>query len=387
MSHKKENMFNFKAAEKTLLFWSCLQCFSFFQLCEFVVSNWRSIDFYKFKARIAANALRTLINSVASFIEAVFYAKTVAKQEIHSSPVFILGHFRSGTTLLLNLLTLDKDHFSFATTFQTAAPSSFLIMDRVKNFVESSIEATRPMDNMALGVDMPQEDEIGLIGLSITSPYFATILPSEFNKYKKYFYLENLKKEKEIWVERFKYFLKKATYQNVKKNKANRLVLKSPLHTARVEILNEIFPDAKYVYIVRNPYDVFKSTVNLYNKLFAYSFLETPSEEVLLEVILTQYEILLKKYFKAKEDGILVEGKNLVEIKFEELSNNMVENVQEVYTGLDLPNWDEMRKLVQMEEKKLSGYKKNRFNELDPELKELVYNRWKLAFDVFGYEK
>jgi hypothetical protein len=39
-----------------------------------------------------------------------------------------------------------------------------------------------------------------------------------------------------------------------------RLVLKSPPHTARVRLLREIFPGAKFVHISRDPYEIYQST-------------------------------------------------------------------------------------------------------------------------------
>jgi len=42
-----------------------------------------------------------------------------------------------------------------------------------------------------------------------------------------------------------------------------RLLLKSPVHTARIKLLLKLFPDAQFVYIHRNPYDVFRSAVNM----------------------------------------------------------------------------------------------------------------------------
>eukprot|EP00924_Labyrinthula_sp_SR-Ha-C_P014791 maker-scaffold_43-snap-gene-1.33-mRNA-1 protein AED:0.00 eAED:0.00 QI:61/1/1/1/1/1/2/21/387 len=387
MKKIEEQLFTFEQAEQTYALWNWLQCISLTQLLLFIALNWRSIEFYKFRMRLAVNFLLTTFSSVVGTFESIIYGKEIKKQELHLSPVFILGHWRSGTTLLHNLFSLDEKNFSCPTTFQCTSSTTFLLMDRVKSLVENRIEPKRAQDNMPLGVDLPQEDEYGLVGHSTTSPYFATILPSEFTKYKKYFYLENLTKEKETWVNMFKHFLKKITYQNVKKNKANRLVLKSPLHTARVHVLNEVFPDAKYIYIVRNPYDVFKSTVNLYNKLFAHSFLETPAANDILELILTQYEIMLNKYLKAKDDGILVEGENLMEIRYEDLTKNISGKVKEIYDVLNIPSWESIKRKVEDEERNLRGYKKNKFNALDPELRELVYKRWKVAFDAFGYKK
>ena len=45
------------------------------------------------------------------------------------------------------------------------------------------------------------------------------------------------------------------------------LVLKSPAHSYRVPVLRELLPDARFILIVRDPYEVFKSMVRAYRAL------------------------------------------------------------------------------------------------------------------------
>ncbi len=49
----------------------------------------------------------------------------------------------------------------------------------------------------------------------------------------------------------------------VRHGSEKRLVIKSPVHTARVALLLKLFPDAQFIYIHRNPYEVFQSCVNM----------------------------------------------------------------------------------------------------------------------------
>ncbi|MDQ3566024.1 MAG: sulfotransferase [Pseudomonadota bacterium] len=46
-------------------------------------------------------------------------------------PLFILGHWRSGTTLLHNLLTRDTGQFAYANTYQAVNPRTFLSTEAV----------------------------------------------------------------------------------------------------------------------------------------------------------------------------------------------------------------------------------------------------------------
>src|SRR5687768_18104609 len=46
-----------------------------------------------------------------------------------------------------------------------------------------------------------------------------------------------------------------------------RSILKSPPHTCRVPTLLRLFPDARFVHIVRDPYAVYPSTLHLWRIL------------------------------------------------------------------------------------------------------------------------
>ena len=64
--------------------------------------------------------------------------------------------------------------------------------------------------------------------------------------------------EVERWKAAFVRFLKKLTLEHDRP-----MLLKSPPHTGRIKLLLELFPDARFVHIRRNPYTVFQSTRHL----------------------------------------------------------------------------------------------------------------------------
>src|SRR5260370_42206574 len=67
---------------------------------------------------IASLSLTSALNSLLHIVEEVAFSRRVNRVEVNPRPTFILGHWRSGTTLLHNLLSLDPQ-FAFLNLYQT----------------------------------------------------------------------------------------------------------------------------------------------------------------------------------------------------------------------------------------------------------------------------
>ena len=144
------------------------------------------------------------------------------------------------------------------------------------------------MDNMEAGWDKPQEDEFALCMMGQPSPYLDVAFPNNPPIDKDAFEIANLPKHKsEGWKQDFKRFLSELTY-----NDSRRLVLKSPTHTARIRTLLELFPDARFIHIVRDPYVVFPSTVNLWKSLYDTHGMQTPNYKGIEEKVFSEFNIL-----------------------------------------------------------------------------------------------
>ena len=118
----------------------------------------------------------------------------------------------------------------------------------------------RPMDDMRAGWDRPQEDEFALCNLGVPSPYLAWAFPNHGPVSDEYLDLRSLPAaEREAWKRAWRMFV-----QRVALVRSGRIVLKSPTHTARVRTILEVFPDARFVHIVRDPLVLFPSTVRLW---------------------------------------------------------------------------------------------------------------------------
>jgi hypothetical protein len=194
-------------------------------------------------------------NSVIARLERRRYGHRV-EEAVVQSPLFILGHYRSGTTHLHNLLALDPQ-FAAPTFFQVLNPRTFLTTERwAAPVADMLVVRRRFQDEVALTPGVPSEDEVALCTLTGLSPYMAWYFPRGRSHYDRYLTFRGVPDEEIArWGHALTSFLKKLTLKH-----GRPLALKSPPHTARIRLLLDLFPDARFVHIHRDPYEVFRST-------------------------------------------------------------------------------------------------------------------------------
>jgi omega-hydroxy-beta-dihydromenaquinone-9 sulfotransferase len=223
----------------------------------------------------------TFVNTLLRLLQTAIFSRAVHNTKIEQPPIFLLGHWRTGTTLLHELMICDQ-RFGFPTTYACMEPNHFLLTERLfSRWLSFLIPASRPMDNMRGGFDRPQEDEFAMCMLGVGSLYSTIAFPNRRPDRQDYLDLEAMPPAGlRRWKRAFDGFLRRLTYQTGK-----RLVLKSPPHTARIKTLKEMFPGAIFIHIVRDPYVVFPSTVNLWRTLYRTHGLQTPTCDGLEETV------------------------------------------------------------------------------------------------------
>ena len=113
--------------------------------------------------RVVFITVLSIINSIYSRKDNRVYGSAIKNTEITKPPIFILGHFRSGTTYLHSLMGANDVRFGYPTTYQSVHPYSFLSGETSHaKMLEPFLSSTRPMDNMALSLQTPQEEEYAL---------------------------------------------------------------------------------------------------------------------------------------------------------------------------------------------------------------------------------
>ena len=124
---------------------------------ELIARYRKHVGWRKYWQRVVFVTLIATFNSCLAIVEWLLYSRAVKKQAVNPRPLFVLGHPRTGTTLLHNLLSKDTSNFGFCSTFCAGFPSSFLWFERFKGLLAGMVDDKRPMDDMELSLDVPQE--------------------------------------------------------------------------------------------------------------------------------------------------------------------------------------------------------------------------------------
>jgi hypothetical protein len=292
-------------------------------------------------------------------------------------PLFVLGHWRSGTTHLHNLLAVDR-RFAFPTTYQALFPHTFLATEAVNaRLMEFFLPKVRPMDNVAWSMSSPQEDEFALCVASLMSPCMGWIFPERRAHYDRYLTFRGVPEaEARRWREEFVRFLQKLT-----RRYGRPLVLKSPPHTGRIRLLLEMFPEAKFVHIHRDPYAVFPSSRRTFRVNGQMNGLQDPRGDD-ESWVLGQYRAMYDAFFE--ERGLIPSG-HYHEVAFERLEEDPIGEVQRLYEALGLPDFGHVEPALRGYVESIVGYTKNASPPLSADLRRRIHAEWRPCFEEWGY--
>ena len=321
--------------------------------------------------------LAGLSNSAFARLEEWKYGRRIDAAEVRP-PLFILGHYRSGTTHLHNLLSLDP-RFAYPTLLQALYPHTFLTSGAMlAPLMAALLTRRRPQDNMTQAAGSPAEDEFALCVATALSPYMAWVFPRSPVTYEKYLtFREAPAEDLARWKAALVWFLKKVTLV------ADRpLLLKSPPHTARVRLLLGLFPRARFVHVHRHPYAVFVSTRHLWRAGPATYQLQRPGAEDIDGRIISTYTVMYEAYF---EDQGLIPPGQFCEVRYEELEGEPVRVVGAIYDALGLADFVPVQEPLEGYLRSIGGYRKNEYPELPEALRQRVAREWRRSFEEWGY--
>jgi hypothetical protein len=138
-----------------------------------------------------------------------------------------------------------------------------------------------------------------------------------------------------------------------------------------------MYPKAKFIFIHRNPYEVFRSTITLYEKAVKTQFLQEFSEEELNELVFYCYEKMMSKYIDYRK---LIPTNQLIEVGYDELIENPISELERIYAQLKLGEFQNVKPRFELYLKTLKAYKVNPKVQLEKEVKEQIKKRWDFAF-------
>lgn len=320
-----------------------------------------------------------LISTPFQIFEYFFYRTKVKKYRFSKPPVFIVGHWRSGTTHLHNLICKDPNH-GYITTYQGVFPNNMKSKWIFKTFMAINIPDKRPSDNVKLSPDFPQEEEFAIANMTVASFYHFFYFP-ELNDflYEKYVRFKNADdNEMQSFKSIYNELLVKAAFNCNKE----QLIIKNPLNTGKIKVLLDLYPDAKFIHIYRNPVVTFLSTYKFFLALLPSTCLQDYEDDYIKDVVIRNYKLLMHDYIETSK---LIPKKNLYEIKFEEFDNDNLGYLKEIYNQLGLDSWDKAEPFLSDYVQAQKHYKKNTYKIAKGDL-DRVLSEWGFAMEKWGYE-
>ena len=323
-------------------------------------------------------SLTSVFNSSWSLLQRLLKEASVARTQIQHPPIFIIGHWRSGTTLTHELMSLDKN-LTYANNYDAFVPWHFLVTEKLLKWpITVLLPRQRPMDNMNIDVNYPQEDDFALMAMGAMSYYRRLGFPDQQNRFVELLDSEGLPaNQRQRLAECIGYFFKSLT------NRTNRqLVLKSPPHTARIALLLELFPDAKFVHISRHPYKVVPSTLRLWaisDKIHGFHQPKYDDRQLMDHVADAKTAI----YNAYCRDRSLLSENQLVEISFESLIADPCASIERIYHQLELPGVADVVDSTKEYFEQRKDHKQNKHS--SGHLREQIDNQWADYMQLFGY--
>ncbi len=320
-----------------------------------------------------------LVSTPFRWYEELYYYFFVRHGQKTKDPVFIIGHWRSGTTYLHHILGEDQQ-MGYVTTYQTVFPhylySKFLFLP----FMESQMPEKRPGDNVRLIAKNPQEDEFALSNINPYTYYQFMYFPEQYQSfYDRFIRFKDTPHVLKKWKADYRKMIRKACYNT----NGNIPVLKNPCNTGRIKILLEMYPNAKFVHIVRNPIVVFLSSRKFFVELLPTLWFHPVDKKFIEDMILDVYEWMVRDLLEIKK--LIPEG-NYIEVRFEEFEEDPIRHLEILYEQLGIPNFEEARPEFEKYVKKMSGYRKNKYEVIEEGIIEKIYDRWGFAMDLWDYK-
>ena len=295
------------------------------------------------------------------------------------APVFILGHWRSGTTHLYNILS-KSPQFGYVSPFATGLPWDFLLLGSlVRPLLERALPDHRYIDNIGVTGVSPQEDELALANMTPLSFYHGLYFPRHFDRlFQEGVFFDGVNaRRRQAWETTLRYLYKKLQIAQP----GTRLMIKNPVYTARADLLLQMWPEAQFVHIHRNPYKIFVSMRNFYEKLFEQFALQPYGQVDIDEVIFATYERMMDKL---AADTAELPAERIIHMRYDDLQEAPLSSLDRIYSQLGWSGFEADRPVFDAYLQSVADYQKNVFS-MPQALQDRIRARWGRFIDQWDY--
>jgi hypothetical protein len=332
------------------------------------------------RAHVAAIALGTAVLRLPFTVtERAALAWRLRREPNLPAPVFIIGHWRSGTTHLANVLSRSP-RFGILPPIAVGLPWEGLSLARlIGPTIERYMPRNRLIDDLALTPDSPQEDELALANMTPLSYYHGIYFPRALEaNFDRGLFLDGCQEAQiQAWARALRHYVAKMTLHQGRRP----LLIRNPVYSTRIPLLRALWPDAKFVHIYRNPYAVYDSS----RRMFATLLRELALQDAPFDVdalVLRTYPRLMTQLL---DDAAALPGESFAEIRFETFRQTPMRELERVFGELGLPGFTEAREGFSRYLTSVSGYR-TATHRLKPADLDRVAGSWRYFIDRWGYD-
>jgi hypothetical protein len=213
----------------------------------------------------------TLFHSLCFMLDYLVFPRLWQQQV--NRPVFIIGHARSGTTLMHRLMSADGDKFSYFLYWEMFFPSLLQkklirllgrlderclrgrLKARLVRWDDETFGPYRHMHNMSL---WNAEEDCFAMQAAFASQQWSLEIP--MMDIVDFFHIDKMSKRRGRWLRHYRELVKRQLLLNG----GDKIHLsKNPVMSGWVESLIATFPDARFVVMIRDPADCIPSCLKL----------------------------------------------------------------------------------------------------------------------------
>ncbi|MFM7207727.1 MAG: sulfotransferase family protein [Planctomycetaceae bacterium] len=360
----------------------------------FTLSMWTGVRFVPWLRTLARHGFRvspsripravgitlaSLGNELLTPLQRLFWGRGIDAARIAQDPIVILGHWRSGTTLLHELLACDPALVA-PSTIQCAVPSHFVLSEQFAiERLGFLLPRRRPMDAMRMGFTRPQEDELALCNLGLPSPWWTVAFPNDPLPDPAYETLEDLPAaDRDRWVAAWTGFLRTIQFEH-----PGRLLLKNPLHTHRVPLIRGVFPGAEFVHLVRDPHEMVPSCLHFWRRIAEDHGLQRPRAADLEDRV---FDSILRMERRLAATWETVPAGQRERVRYEELVADPIGVLRSLYDRFGWPGGDAAQSRWRAHMAAERGYRRNDLP-LDDRLRDRISRDLGEVLDRHGYRR
>ncbi len=317
-------------------------------------------------------------SSMLSAYETLRRGRHETHAAVPQDPVFIVNHWRTGSTFLHQCLKSDP-RFTVPTLLQCCYPRSFVAARAVAEpLMRSLLPKHRPMDNVKLGPGEPQEDEDAVFRMTGISPLEQLIFPHspDYFLYPDPKELPDEPRLRRKWERAFVAFVRKIAFHG-----GGRVVLKNPFNALRIPTLARLFPKAVFIHTYRDPRAVIPSTVKMWSIVGRQNSLRREWAPPPFEQVVDVFDTVLTR---VRDDLAALPPERWMEIRFEELEETPKQVVQKVYNKIGMKLGGEAEASLDEFLASVSSYRKNTYV-LDDEQRTLIETKLRHHLSRDGY--